>query len=111
MTITTHYITLEELGIADNKTVEAEVTAECYEAEPMVRYDRNGTGHPGCPPHADLLEVKALKFEMEGQTVLRGQKADDDWKFDLLDEMLWNLIDEEKEEAAALEAASEYYER
>ncbi len=69
---------LEELEmeiVLGDKDIEVEVSYEIAPEEKEIRYDSNGTGHPGSPASIESLEVyhqgKNITNELSKEEILR----------------------------------------
>jgi hypothetical protein len=59
--------------------------------EPMVRYYSDGSGYPGCPAEAELLDVSVTRWDTSTEERYRG----DHWIWGELDEMARVAIERE----------------
>lgn len=79
--------TFEELGVNGQKYVDCELIFDADPGEPMVMYERDGSGSPGYAPSADLVGVKCLVF---GNFDEVEQPRDQNW-FPVLDRIIFDL--------------------
>lgn len=57
---------LDECGYSETLYVEFTCYWELEPEEPMVMYDNDGSGYPGSPAHANLLDVNVTLAENDG---------------------------------------------
>ena len=74
--------TLEELGRGKSVQLEVDLEVECLPGEPMVRYDADGSGYPGCDAEANITGCRVT--EITGDTY-RFERSERPEYFDLLD--------------------------
>jgi len=108
MKTSSHFFTLEELGVAGNLWVDFTIHFTALPAEPMVKYFLDGTGSPGFPASAELDRIECnlmgsdfgFRFSTNARkldytvtrnyTVTRSEKPE--W-FELLDRIIQNHIE------------------
>lgn len=98
------FTTIHNLGHQSSLEVAIDYTA--HPEEPMVKYDRDGSGYPGCAASASLIEVEVLRWHVGDEKRL----PDDSWIWDELTEIAIKLINEKWEatfEALCIEDAND----
>jgi len=70
--------TLDEIG---NGSLEVSIEYKYYPGEPMVMYYPDGSGYPGSPAGAELIDVYVIRWDVDGDERLR----DVSWVWEVLD--------------------------
>ena len=65
----------------DDLSLELELEYDFTPGEKMVRYYRDGSGDPGCPPSAELVNATVIRCDMANERRMRC----DDWIWRVLD--------------------------
>ena len=74
---TSHDFVLEEVGDNMDQRLEVTVEYDVSPSEPMVRYDANGSGHPGCDGYIDFTSYTVTKYQGDnGHELLRDGNAE-----------------------------------
>lgn len=99
--------TLDDLG--HGSSLEVLITYTVNPAEPMVRYDRDGSGYPGCDASAELRGVTVLRWDVNGEE----RKPTGHWIWSSLTEIATKIIKDKWDsgfEDLCLEDAGNYQE-
>lgn len=99
MTVRTEgiYAELEEVEVPGIGccSLDVEIQAHVYPAEPMVRYYRDGSGYPGAPAYAEIISVKVLDITTDVVTYIR--KGGDPAAFEKANEAARDYVDKHSE--------------
>lgn len=96
-------VILEEIGF--DSSLEVDVSYDFDPGEKMVRYYRDGSGDPGCPPSAEWTSIKVTTWRVGEETRHRS----DHWIWSALDRIAESIIERdwhERYEEMCLEDAS-----
>lgn len=99
--------TLDDLG--HGSSLEVVIIYGANPAEPMVRYDRDGSGYPGCDASAELCSVSVIRWDVGDEE----RKPDDHWIWLSLTEIATKAVAEQwrsRFEDLCLEEISDYLE-
>lgn len=75
----------------DLLTLEIDLEYDFTPGERMVRYYRDGSGDPGCPPSVDLVSVTVRNCSLDTDQ----QKRDNHWIWRALDTIATELVSRE----------------
>ena len=83
----TIYVTVES-GMSSLKVA---VDYCATEGSPMIKYLPDGSGDPGCPPEAELIDVTVTRWD----TTTEERQRDDNWVWERLDEIARAAVERE----------------
>ena len=80
-------VILEELGY--DSSLEVDVRYDFSPGEKMVRYYRDGSGDPGCPPSAEWIAITVTTWRVGEETRRRSSH----WVWSALDGIAESIIE------------------
>ena len=101
--MSTHYVTLEELGHASS--LEVEIKYGYTPGERMVMYYPDGSGYPGSPPDVEFIGANVMRWDVGRDERTRSYR----WIWSELDRIAARIIEERWEHfrLGCLEAEAE----